>query len=138
MRGVMALLLIGVLLSLPAPALCKGKPLTDAELEEVAALPGSSELSEAAQDPIASVAARRSADRRPVQTFAVPYSLTVRRPDGSLDTILAVDFNFVEGGFSTQTRGIASNPMTGIPTTGALQPGIGIPISMSTPARVAQ
>ncbi len=87
MRKVAALLLIGLLLTFPNLGLSKDLPLTDAQLEDVAALPDDPEPtgggrvsgeensieSVAAQRGgwIASVAAQRATQKRPVQSFAV-------------------------------------------------------------------
>jgi len=73
LRDALALSL-GLLSSLPIPALSKGPPLTDAELEQIAAQP------EEPERPTAAVAAQWSRDRVPAQRFLIPYA----RPDGQL------------------------------------------------------
>ena len=90
MRGITVVLLIGLFLSLPAPALSKGPVLTDAQLEDVAAVPDDPEPSgqagppEPAEDSIASVAAARALQRR----YRVIYVVPSLGSGGVVETVL--------------------------------------------------
>ena len=93
MRGIIAVLPLTLLLALPAPAMAKGIPLTDAQMEDIAALPddpeptGEAGLSEEAASIasvaaqrgtlIASVAAQRAVEKRPVLYFVIPFSIAI-------------------------------------------------------------
>ena len=81
MRGTTTALLIGCLL-LPAPALSRGRPLTDAQLEDIAAVPDDPESSGQSgqvgpaglgEPSIASVAAQHELERWPLVIFVTPY-----------------------------------------------------------------
>jgi len=91
MRGITVVLLIGLVLSLPIPALAKGSPLTDAQLESIAAqpeIPRPRLFSEAAlrveesRPPLASEVAGRKAQEGVIQTFVI-LSGCSKSPEGS-------------------------------------------------------
>ena len=82
MREITLVLLAGLFLSLPAPApAAKGMPLTDAQLEDIAALPDDPEpvgdlgISELEELSIGSVAAARALDKQLAESVVMPFQL---------------------------------------------------------------
>ena len=131
MREVTAVLLIGVLLFLPAPALASGIPLTDAQLEEIAAVPEDPEPSTGmappspAESAITSDNTQRLIERLSAQILTVPSTEGVVRIDPT-----------------SPSAGKFCVPCSGIPLVGAtgVTPGIpmsikGIPFTINHPSQ---
>ena len=105
--GFALLILVGAAVWAPRLALAQREVLSDAQLEAVAALPANPDPSgqagppEPDQPPVAFTAAQRSVQRRPVQTFVIPYSYSALRPDGSLDSMLGASTGTLATGVNT-------------------------------------
>ena len=87
MREITFVLLAGLLLYLPAPApAAKGMPLTDAQLEDIAAFPDDPEpvgdlgISELEELTIGSLAAELALDKQIAETVVMPYPLRDGNP----------------------------------------------------------
>jgi len=104
MRKIMVALLIGLFLFPPTPALSKGPPLTDAELEQIAAQP------EEPEPLIVSVATLHRLERGAIETSLVPSSLLVEGLVGPR-ILLRIDIPII--GPPVATTGTTSPPNGG-------------------------